>query len=188
MKRSHRHVVLHYAVIAALWQDKNPASLGSQITRTSNHTLQLLGLSHFHATLHNQSCPGFTIQALWQKQQLATFSMQSLFPYAVNTACVLMLGRAVQPAMIYQLLSVHCASQLLLQTPLCDMTCQAKPAVLCCGRHLGCHVVPFHPYFVVKPVLLGSTGNGTIWLCNLLCITCTCMQYKSFLEQKEHEM
>lgn len=47
---------------------KIPALPGSQITSTSNHTMQLLGFCHFHGTLHNYSCLGFTIQALWYKQ------------------------------------------------------------------------------------------------------------------------
>lgn len=113
--------------------------------------------------------------------------MQSLFPYAVNTARAPVLGCAVRPAVIYQprYTVLH---KLLLQSPLCDTACQAKAAVLYCERYVYCHVVSFHPCFAVKPMLLGSTGSGTLWLYYLLCITCTCMQCKSFVEQKEHEM
>lgn len=50
---------------------------------------------------------------------------------------------------------VHCASQLLLQTPLCYMIFHAKSAALCCGRYLDCCIVSFRQYLVVKPVLVG---------------------------------
>lgn len=139
MKCSHCHALLHYAVSAPLWQEKDqhycvvisstiPCFCWDSAIFMLLCTTTAVRLYHTSSIVEAVACHILNAVPLPSHSE---YSLCSCVRLCCSTSNDL-------PA------KVHCASQLLLQTPLCDMSC-CMPAVLCCEGICAvtlCHSTP----------------------------------------------